>query len=172
MPIHVHKHDQRSLRHKHLSFSIQYLATATLSIVILFGSVTALAGIYKWTDAEGNVHYGSQKPAEAAAEKMRVDTRPTGNRPGAEALDMLNQEVDDQAEKIKEEGIPAEPPVPSLPMKEVKRRCADAKNDLVLIMKKGQLRERDEEGNISYVSDKERQRRINEANKQIREYCN
>jgi hypothetical protein len=146
---------------------------AALSTVILFSSAAVLAGkIYKWTDAEGNVHYGSEKPADAASEKMKVDTSKTGVDRGAKALDDLKQGVDDEAERIKEEGIPPEPPVPSLPMKEVKKRCQAAKQDLATIQSRGQLRERDASGETRYVSEEEKQRRIKAANMQIREYCN
>ncbi|MGD2052759.1 MAG: DUF4124 domain-containing protein [Gammaproteobacteria bacterium] len=141
-------------------------------MAILLGSSGAPAEkIYKWTDAEGNVHYGSEKPADAPAEKMKVDTGLTGANTGAEALDKLKQQADDEAQRIKEEGIPEQPPVPALPMKEVKRRCAAARKNLATIQSRGQLRERDEQGNTRFVGEEERQRRIKQAKTQIREYC-
>jgi hypothetical protein len=159
-------------RRIHAAMSMKQLIIATMSMVILLGSGAAPAEkIYKWTDAEGNVHYGSQKPADAPAEKMQVDTGLTGTNTGAEALDKMKQEADDEARRIKEEGIPEQPPVPSLPMKEVKRRCAAAKQDLATIQARGQLKERDEQGNISFVSEEARQQRIKQAQKQIKEYC-
>jgi hypothetical protein len=151
---------------------MKLLIIATTSMVILLGSGRSPAEkIYKWTDAEGNVHYGSEKPADAPAEKMKVDTGLTGTNTGAEALDKLKQQVDDEAQRIKEEGIPEQPPVPALPMKEVKRRCAAARQDLATIKSRGQLRERDEQGNTRFVGEEERQRRIKQAQKQIKEYC-
>lgn len=156
----------------HAAISMKQLVIATMSMVILLGSGAAPAEkIYKWTDADGNVHYGSEKPADAPAEKMQVDTGLTGANTGAEALDKLKQEADDEARRIKEEGIPAQPPVPALPAKEVKRRCAAAKQDLATIQSRGQLKERDQQGNVSFVSEEERQRRMQQAKKQIKEYC-
>ena len=173
MPININQPGPNSTRRSHSLFMMKNFVIATLSTVILFSSAAALAGkIYKWTDAEGNVHYGSDKPADSDAEKMKVDTSKTGVDRGAEALDNLKQGVDDDAERIKEEGIPAEPPVPSLPMKEVKKRCQNAKQDLATIQARGQLRERDASGEIRYVSDEEKQRRIKAAKQQVREYCN
>ena len=149
------------------------LVYATVCVVICTGAGAGVAGkIYKWTDADGNVHYGSEKPADTAAENMKVDTAKTGVDRGAKALDDLKQKEDDEAQRIKEEGIPAQPPVPSLPMKEVKRRCAAARQDLATIQSRGQIRERDEKGNTRYLSDKEKQQRIKAAQKRIREYCN
>lgn len=172
MPIIMNKPDPASTRQNHASIAVKQLITVTISMVILLGSGVAPAEkIYKWTDAEGNVHYGSEKPADTPAEKMKVDTGLTGANTGAEALDKLKQEADDEAQKIKEEGIPEQPPVPALPMKEVKSRCAAAKQDLATIQSRGQLKERDEQGNISFVGEEERQQRIKQAKKQIKEYC-
>ena len=148
------------------------LVTATLCVVICMGSGTGLAGkIYKWTDAEGNVHYGSEKPADTAAEKMKVDTSKTGVDRGAKALADIRQKEDDEAQRIKEQGIPAQPPVPSLSMKEVKQRCAAARQDLATIQSRGQLRERDDKGNTRYLGEQEKQQRIKAAKQRIREYC-
>lgn len=173
MPTNINQPGQKSTRRNPSSFLMKSFVIATLSTVILFNSAAVLADkIYKWTDTDGNVHYGSEKPADAPAEKMKVNTDKTGVNRGAEALDNLKQEVDDDAEKIKEEGIPAQPPVPSLPMKEVKQRCQAARQDLATIQSRGQLRERDANGEIRYVSDEEKQSRIKAAKQQVREYCN
>lgn len=32
-------------------------------------------GVYKWTDAEGKVHYGSQPPPDRKTEQLKVDTK-------------------------------------------------------------------------------------------------
>jgi len=151
----------------------KHVLTVTFGMVIMLCATAVFAGkIYKWTDAQGNVHYGSQKPVQAEAEKMKVDTGKTGVNRGAKALDDMKQAADDEAQRIKEEGIPAQPPVPTLSMKEVKRRCKTARQNLATIQARGQLRERDEKGNTRYVSEKEKQQRIKHAKKQIREYCN
>jgi hypothetical protein len=173
MPTNINQSGQSSTSGSSSSFLMKSFIIATVSMVILISSNNVLAGkIFKWTDAQGNVHYGSEKPADADAEKMKVDTSTTGVDTGAEALDNLKQQADDEAERIKEEGIPEQPPVPSLPMKEVKKRCQAARQDLATIQSRGQLKERDEKGEVRYVSEEEKQRRIKAAKRQIREYCN
>ena len=53
------------------------LAIATVSMLAIVAAHTAIAGdIYKWTDAEGNVHYGD-KPAGDQPERVAVDSQPT-----------------------------------------------------------------------------------------------
>lgn len=173
MPININQPGQGSTSGRSFSLFMKSFIIATLSTVICISSNAVLAGkIYKWTDAEGNVHYGSEKPADADAEKMKVDTGKTGVDRGAEALDKLKQQEDDEAERIKEEGIPEQPPVPSLPMKEVKKRCQAARQNLATIQSRGQMRERDEKGEVRYLSEEEKQRRIKTAKQQVREYCN
>jgi hypothetical protein len=172
MPFTAYRADRRSAAQHKPSISFTSLLITTVSAVLLSGFTNVMAGqIYKWTDAEGNVHYGSEKPLDSSGEKMNVNTNKTGVNRGADALDKMKQDADDEAERIKEEGIPEQPPVPSLPMKEVKRRCETARQDLAVIQARGQLRERDEKGNTRYVSEKERQQRIKHAKDQIREYC-
>ena len=90
---------------------------------------------------------------------------------GAKALADIRQKEDDEAQRIKEEGIPAQPPVPSLSMKEVKQRCAAARQDLATIQSRAQLRERDDKGNTRYLGEQEKQQRIKAAKQRIREYC-
>ncbi|NNL07097.1 MAG: DUF4124 domain-containing protein [Gammaproteobacteria bacterium] len=173
MPINFHKTRPVTSGESSIVCRTMSLVIATTSMVILLGTTVAFADkIYKWTDAEGNVHYGSEKPADAPSEKMKVDTGKTGVNRGADALDKLKQEVDDEAQRVVEEGIPEQPPVPALPAREVKKRCQAARQDLATIQSRGQLRERDEKGNTRYIGEEEKQRRIKAAKKQIREYCN
>ena len=42
-----------------------------LLVLVLSGHATA-AGIYKWTDAQGNLHFTDQPPPEANAEKVKL----------------------------------------------------------------------------------------------------
>lgn len=46
------------------------------ALAILFLSASAVAGVYKWTDETGRVHY-SDKPPETAAEKLKIVTHRT-----------------------------------------------------------------------------------------------
>ena len=48
-----------------------------LAMVLALGPA-AQAQVYKWTDANGQVHYGSQPPAEGqAAETLDIQSQPT-----------------------------------------------------------------------------------------------
>lgn len=52
-------------------------AIAIASMLTLIAASTAFAGdIYKWTDKDGNVHYGD-RPAGEQPERLAIDSQPT-----------------------------------------------------------------------------------------------
>lgn len=53
------------------------LALATVSLLAVFAVNSAFAGdIYKWTDEDGNVHYGD-RPVGEQPERMAISSQPT-----------------------------------------------------------------------------------------------
>jgi len=53
-----------------------HLRRCSLALGILAVSLTQAATVYKWTDADGVVHYSDQP--EAGAEKLHIDAAPVG----------------------------------------------------------------------------------------------
>lgn len=155
-------------RHSNLLRSLLMVSALVLAMIVTPASAEK---IYKWVDEQGNIHYGSDKPVDAPAERMRVNTDKTGAVAGQRALAAEQKKIDDAAKAVREKGIPAQPPVPSLPAKEVKQRCQQARDNLARIESRGQMRIRDEKGNITYATDEAKQQRIAAAKKAIREYC-
>ncbi|MFO1430854.1 MAG: DUF4124 domain-containing protein [Candidatus Competibacteraceae bacterium] len=47
-----------------------------LSLVVFLPSAVAQEAIYRWQDAQGNIHYGSKPPADVRAESMGTRTQP------------------------------------------------------------------------------------------------
>lgn len=47
-------------------------ALRLLLLAVLVASLHAGAGIYKWTDAQGHVHYSDDPPPEAKAQQVKV----------------------------------------------------------------------------------------------------
>ena len=48
------------------------IALRFLLLVLLVASTPAGAGVYKWTDAQGRVHYSDSPPPEAKAQQVKV----------------------------------------------------------------------------------------------------
>ncbi|MDX1451212.1 MAG: DUF4124 domain-containing protein [Oleiphilaceae bacterium] len=94
------------------------LCRHTLFIATLSTAMTATAGVYKWVDEEGTVHYSDTRPAHVKAESLRVQG--TSNRKSSEASDTSPQErakaldeaeqkrLNDKARELQEETIKRE----------------------------------------------------------------
>ena len=48
------------------------IAFRLLLLVVLVTSIPAGAGVYKWTDAQGRVHYSDDPPPEAKAQQIKL----------------------------------------------------------------------------------------------------
>lgn len=135
--------------------------------------------VYKWVDENGKVNYGSSKPADADAERMKIHIRPaippeeeppagegdqnSKNKDGKDADKKDDKKAKKEAKKKLEK--------PKLSRAEQQRLCKQARDNLSTIQSRGQLRERDSNGEVRYVSDKERQGRLSAARKNINKYC-
>ena len=52
-----------------------------LIICTLFGQA-ALGQVYRWTDAEGRVHYGDRAPQASGAKELKIDSKPAAEASG------------------------------------------------------------------------------------------
>ncbi len=128
----------------------------------LFVLLPLQAGVYKWVDENGQVHYGEQ-PGNAGAEKVTIRQNET-TKPRAIKKDEKNED-DKPAEKT------TKPEPPKMPKKEKRKLCNEAKSDLATIASRGRLREINEKGEYIYLTDSQKQQRIAAAKKKQREFC-
>jgi len=125
------------------------------------------AGVYKWVDDNGQVHYG-EHPGNTGAEKVTIrqneTTKPRTNK---------NAEDDGSKADKKDKEQQAEAPLVEVePTKKEKRKyCNEAKQDLAAINSRGRVREINEKGEYTYLTEPERQKRISDAQKKQREFC-
>ena len=129
----------------------------------------ASSGVYKWTDENGQVHYG-ERPANADAEKIDIVRPPfpkqvtipdKGNPKEAEAQPKPAQPA---SEGVTEEWVEA-------PLTGAQKRllCRESRDRLANIESRGRLRASD--GTRRILSPQERQQLINGVRKDIRAYC-
>ena len=129
-----------------------------LTAMMIFAS-SVFAGLYKWVDDEGNVHYSQKRPINQQSQSIKApppapdNTKPLykPSTPSATA----NKAV--AAETAKNEKIRAE-------------NCARAKKSLA----NSQIhrRMRDKDGNVTVIDDKVRASNIEKAKEAIASYCN
>jgi len=158
--------------------------TPLIRQVVLFSSLAftfsiCSASIYKWVDAEGNVHYGQQRPLNAASNKMDVQqhaprNRSTYQRPGKKASESPTKEAD-KADGAKEKTDATTKPENKKETKAEKKSrlaaCARARKNLAAMKSTGRIRSKDKDGNISYQSQKQKEAKMSKLSGLISKNC-
>ena len=125
---------------------IRMLFSVCLLIALISTPATAAERVYKWTDAEGNVHFGQQPP--------------TGT--GAEALD-IKQGYTAEAKPTDEERND-----------EIRRRrdyCKLAQQNLEALSSEGEVKRKDEYGNVTDMTEEEKATERVRAEAAVKSYC-
>ena len=128
-----------------------------LATLMIF-TFSASAGLYKWVDDEGNVHYSQKRPKSQKYKRLKSPApTPESSKPLYKPLAEPTENNDVVAtETAKNEKIRSD-------------NCAAAKKNLNSFTVYRRLRDKD--GNITYIDDKVRAQRIENAKKAIREFC-
>lgn len=146
------------------------IATTTLLTLVVAG--TALAGeIYKWTDADGNVHYGD-RPVGGQSERLDIKSKPTNNA-SVQATTLAR--VDARAQEREEAAnLPAGPSPEELRAEAEQRaeQCTASKAQLQKFLTSRRIYREDENGERVYMDEAEMQATRERAENQVEEYCN
>lgn len=133
--------------------------------LLLALSTGAMAGqIYKWVDAQGNVHFGAQPPEGQAATSVNPNiSQPKlpAPAPAKAQTDAGEQQAID--EKVKEDIAKQEA--------ERKKYCETMRTNLSQLQNNPRVRV-ESEGEVRRLTEEERQARIAESEKAIKENCN
>lgn len=137
---------------------------------------TAHTGIYKWTDEEGKTHYSQTRPrTDIESEKLRIHGRKPqySSDENIEDKDVKKdaEKKDKDKEKAKDEMADTTEPASKLNKKQAKKACADARSRLARMQATGRVRQRDAKGNITYLSDKQKQAAMKKERIIIKKYC-
>jgi len=152
-----------------------------LLIVSLVASANAFAALSKWVDADGKVHYSdqpppanvkaktlrlpSEAPAPASASGVAAASAPAAPKTAAEQeaeLKKAQQARKAAAEKAAQEQAKVEAD---------KANCAAAQQNLRTLQDGARILEINAKGESSYVSDEQRQQRLEKARQDIGTYC-
>lgn len=157
---------------KHL-FSIKNTLLGMLILPLLF-ITESHAEIYKWVDAEGNVHYAQQRPSDANAEKLDIQQEPTttfgtGKKQAVES----EAAAQDGEQKPTEEPAAKEEKKVETPAEKKQRleACANARKSLATMESIGRIRSKDAEGNYSYLSQQQKEAQMKQARDLIKKTC-
>lgn len=139
-----------------------------ITLLLFFSSLTN-AGVYKWTDENGNVHYGD-KPT-TSSEQLNISTeKSTRSSMTDEAREERRQRIsdsltDDRLERNKKKAEAKKKKA------KLNSQCVYAKDRLKRYQRAGRLYNLDKEGNRVTLSDKSRDKTIASLQKEIRKNC-
>lgn len=147
-------------------------------LTMFFTTPQVLAQVYKWVDESGKTQYTDRPPAGGiATEKKRFNTK--GGTPPAsgtaassgaasqpqslsEAKEALNKRQTERKEEQTKQQAKVE---------EDKKKCVEAQTRLRMYTESPRLTVPDGAGGIAYVDDNERQKKIDQATKEIATLC-
>jgi hypothetical protein len=157
---------------------IVYLENAMKSYFTIFTLLlvcfNAHAGLNKWVDADGKVHYSDSPPPDVTTQSVRnisgkeqadapVSYSPKSVAEREAEYKKAKQEKEEASKKKIEQEANAEAK---------KQSCAAARENLRVLESGIRVSTQDENGERTYLDDSAREQRIEEANKAISSNCN
>jgi hypothetical protein len=167
----AHPGDQAMVYRERIVIMRYQAITYALMLVLLAAGSTAMGQIYKWTDEEGNVHFGD-KPAGEDSEKVAIQSR----RTNAERVQADVQARADAAAKAAEEEATAAPAGPTAEelqarLDERAKKCETYRERLRNFVQSRRIYREDENGERVYMSEEEMQAAREQVENQVQEYC-
>ena len=150
-------------------YSLKRTIALCAAVLPLLTAVDALAAMYKWVDADGNVQYSQHRPI--GDEDVTTIKPPSKVDTGAAQKDLdgkkkklgdLQEGRDKAAEDAKKEAGKT-----AL----YKSNCETSRAKFNNVQNARRIRAVDEEGNITRATEEERQRRIKAAQANIAKWC-
>jgi hypothetical protein len=142
-----------------------------LLLVATASSAADTQAIYKWTNDQGEVQYTQFPPPGQKAEILH------GAQPPAHTSETAGNNLQKQVEKMeeqeKEQLQGAKDAKQWAEIQKLRRtNCDTAHKNLDSLQRGGNVRYMGSDGKIMRLTDEERQKRIDEAQQQIKENCN
>ena len=150
---------------------MQFYATKNVLFLLTLSVASAVnAGVYKWTDEQGNVHY-SDKPVNInKATELEIDTQSragiTNSSGNTEERKWITQELEEERkarEQLREDQR----------IEKHKRRaqCKPLKQRLAKHLRANNVYKQHANGERTYYTEKEREEKISKLRKQIARAC-
>ncbi len=145
------------------------MLSRVLSLVVaavMAGTVSA--GVYKWTDAQGNVHYGDRRPAGAAEEIDLPEAAPVPAPAQTDREQTRQRMLDSYREDREKKKQAAEEH--KRQRKELEARCTEAR-DRLRTYQESSLYDLLPNGERRFLSQGERAKAIADLEQDIKRYC-
>ena len=145
----------------------RWLAAVTLCLAAQAG---VGEGVYKWTDAQGRVHFGDRPPGEARSTSIAPPSPPTAPAPtdaerAARQQRLLDMYRDERLEKEEREAKQ------KADEEDRRRRCAYARDRLDRYERSPRIYDPQSSGERRYLSDGERDAEIRTTRNEVARWC-
>ncbi len=139
-----------------------------IAIFLMASPVTA--GIYKWTDEKGNVHFGDRPVNQGAATELIYDTE---SRAGITNSSGNNKERNRMAKELEDDRKERQNNREErrIAQKKAQKRCARSKDQLRQYQRASSIYKLKNNGDRVYYSKEEREAKEKKISKSIAKYC-
>ena len=149
----------------------KYVMTCLIMIVVSTSGIAFANDIYKWTDEDGNVHYGDRPTGDATEERMAISSTST-DPSKVQARAQSRYARKDPAE----EAVANEPQGPTedelrVQATERKEKCDTYKARLQKFVQSRRLYKQGENGERVYLDENQMQAARERVENQVQEYC-
>jgi len=159
-----------------MSVPVKRMACLAAAFALVSASGAFASDIYKWTDAEGNVHYGDRAPENVEAERVEIQSRPT-NRAQVTARVQARREArerligEQESQQAQEAGSELSPEEQERLAEERAQKCQMYKDRLQTFVQSRRLYRQDENGERVYLNEQEMQAARENVQNKVQEFC-
>ncbi len=149
-----------------------------MALLLALVSFNTYAGLTKWVDSEGRVHYSDTPPPEDVKSET-VHVSPSAGAPAAGApasapagpKTIYEMEADLKKERKAKEEAAQKAAKEQQEASQKQQNCAQARDQLSTLQNMPRIVTYDEKGERSFLDDAARQQRLEEAQAAVSKYC-
>lgn len=149
---------------------IPHLRLVCLTFMLSLFATAAFAEIYKWVDEDGQTHYSQQAPRDIPATVIKTPPPPAidPNIAQQQVDDLIQQQESEEKmglEQQNQQKIAAENKA------DQEKNCNIAQQQLQQYQNNPGRRIMDADGNVTRLTEEDRQQKIKEAQENVTKYC-
>jgi len=145
-----------------------------LLILLMLATTNTFAAISKWVDDQGRVHYSDLPPPPGTQQNIlreESNTQDSASSSPSDVKTIADREADLKKEKAGKQAEADKAAQKKAAEDARKASCDSARENLRTLQSGVRVMTVNANGEKSYMDDKERQQRIDQANKAISDYC-
>ncbi len=149
----------------------KYVMTCLIMLVVSASGIAFANDIYKWTDEDGNIHYGDRPTGDATEERMAISSTSTDPAKVQTRAQSRYAPKEPAAEAVANE--PQGPTEEELRVQAEQRqeKCDTYKARLQKFVQSRRLYKQDENGERVYLDEDQTQAARERVENQVQEYC-